>query len=168
MKLKQWLESIPTPAETRKEIQRGFFPVWAEIADEIEERLPLTPYKVERAIKDALIDKVVTAASAIRASNPNLLSSLEIERSKKRCISEQVCDPDAGEWDGDKCKFTIYRILKECGCYNSSLRDKKIAKRHLEAEVSIGDLEKEIKDGRTYYVHENPEKLYGLKKSLSP
>jgi hypothetical protein len=45
----------------------------------------------------------------------------------------------------------VYDIQKECPDLHPSLADRKIVKRHLEAEVKLGELEKlkEI-DGTTY------------------
>jgi hypothetical protein len=73
-------------------------------------------------------------------NNPGVLATLEIHRAKNTCIEEEICDPEAGDWEGDECRFNVSRVNAECPTYHPSLKDFKIAKRHLDVEVDMGEL----------------------------
>jgi hypothetical protein len=91
-----------------------------------------------------------TVPAAVLASNPNLTRSYQIEKAKKECIKERICNPEllVGY---DPCEFTAYN-LKECKDLDPALADYKTARRHLDAEVETCELSKVVgRHGETVY-----------------
>lgn len=79
-------------------------------------------------------------SAAVLASTPDLERSFEIERAKKQCIQERICNREV--WDRSyPCEFTVYD-LRECEDVDPALADYKVAQRHLEAEVKACELGK--------------------------
>jgi len=101
-----------------------------------------------KSARELFEDEVLTFGATLLASNPSLVDSLKIERAKKKCVREKICRP----LNESECEFTIYNIQRECVCLHPSLADRKIVKRHLDAEVQIGELEKKSRDGVVVYV----------------
>jgi hypothetical protein len=92
--------------------------------------------------KDENQRKCSTIPAAVLASNPNLQRSYEIEKAKKKCIENIICNQD--DLIGySPCEFTAFD-LAECKDLDPALADYKTARRHLDAEVETCELEKTI------------------------
>lgn len=89
------------------------------------------------------LDEIPTLASAYLTANPDLFASYEIERAKKALLKE---------WSkllkNDELEFSIYEVQRDGARFHPSLRDFRIAKRHLDAEDRLNEL---LKTGPTSY-----------------
>lgn len=81
-----------------------------------------------------------------------ITESLRIHEALQNCITQMSCDTEFGDWDGDECRFTLYRVLTECSSFHRSLADAKIARRHLDAQVEMGRLSKDTSNRKREYI----------------
>lgn len=86
-------------------------------------------------------------------SGGRLHQSLKIHHAKEICITDLICNSEYGDWENGECRFTVYRVTIECDSFNPSLRDPKIAKRHLDAQVRMGVLDVDVSRGKTEYIY---------------
>jgi hypothetical protein len=82
-----------------------------------------------------------------------LKGSLAIHMAKQDCIEDMICNVNFGDWDGDECRFTLYRVITECPPFHKSLADPKIARRHLDAQVELGILDVDESKGKREYIY---------------
>lgn len=151
--------SFPTIGEIALEAARDFLPdgcVKGLLLPSLERSASR-----QRERRGRIVDRALTLNAALIASNPNLLRSLQIEREKKRCIEEELCNPEEdSSWlpgdEGEECHVTWWEVLRICGPIYPSLADKKVVERHLRVESELGDLEKRRAAGKTYYVYRAP------------
>ena len=89
-------------------------------------------------------------AEIVATTNPNTLRTLQIFLAKNKWLEQAQLDeahPDI--------EFTVYDVMREAAEYDPALADWKVAKRHLEAEVALGHLDKRevVKNGRRITVY---------------
>jgi len=151
MRILRMLDGVPTLSETLAEIGCSvgvgptYRPFRALMGWRILRASKLTE-RLEYVIKAGATERATTIKATLLANNPGLLPTLLIERAKKMWLEEE-----SHRSGHDRVEFTENDIRREATKYHPSLKYKKVARRHLEAEVELGELEYNKESGTYAY-----------------